>query len=90
MRAVRQLSNQKVDAVFADADTCSNSMDFLRRQNTQLCLLCGKDAATPEVAKGFDGVLSYPITEQSVRITLQSLSRKIGRCDDIMLGDTYG
>ncbi len=89
MRAIRHLSNQKVDAVFVDADTCSDSMDILRRQNTQLCLLCGRDAAMPEATKRFDGILSYPITEQSIRTTLQSLSRKTGRCDEIMFGDTY-
>ena len=90
VRAMRHFSNQKVDAVFADADTCSNSMDILRRQNSQLCLLCGKDAVLPEATKGFDGILSYPLTEQSVRTTLKSLSRKTGRCDKVMFGDTYG
>ena len=90
MRAMRQLSNQKVDAVFVDADTCSGSMDILCKQNLRLCLLCGKDAAMPEGTKGFDGVLSYPITEQNVRATVQCLSRKTGRCDEIIVGNTYG
>ena len=89
MRAIRHLSNQKVDAVFADADICSNFMDILRSQNSQLCLLCGKDAVLPEATKGFDGILSYPLTEQSVRTTLQRLSGNTGRCDEIMFGDTY-
>lgn len=90
VRAMRQLSDEKVDAVFVDADTYSGSMDILCKQNLRLCLLCGKDTAMPEETKGFEGVLSYPITEQSVRATVQCLSRKTGRCDEIIVGNTYG
>ncbi len=70
MRAICCLSRQKVDAVFADADICANVMDALCKQ-TQLCLLCRQDAVLPEEVAGSHDVLSYPLTEQKMRMALQ-------------------
>ena len=73
MRAIRCLSYQKVDAVFADADTCANAMDVLRKQKMQtpLCLLCRQGVVLPEEMACSHGVLSYPLTEQKMRTALQ-------------------
>lgn len=74
MRAIRCLSHQKVDAVFADADTCANAMEILRKQKmqTQLCLLCRQGADIPEEVPYSLGVLSYPLTEQKMQSVLRS------------------
>ena len=74
MRAICCLSRQKVDAVFADADLCVNVMDALRKQKiqAQLCLLCRQDVVLPEEIAGSHDVLSYPLTEQKMRMALQS------------------
>ena len=77
MRVIRSLSHQKVDAVFADTDTCSNMLEILSRQNMnpQVCLLSSQSAVLPEEEASFDGVLSYPITEEKMRTTLQKISQ---------------
>lgn len=90
VRAMRQLSNQTVDAIFVDEDIRSGFMAILCKQNLRLYILCGKDAAMPEETKGFAGVLHYPITEQSARSTMQCLSQKTGRYDEVIVGNTYG
>ena len=73
MRAIQCLSNQKVDAVFADADTCADAMDILRKQKvqTQVCLLCRQDVDLTEEAVCPYGILSYPLTEQKMRTVLR-------------------
>ena len=87
MRAIRSLSCQKVDAVFTDTDSCSNMMDILSRQNmtTQVCLLSSQGAVLPEEAANFDGILSYPITEENMRTTLQKISQnfKVAMTDHV-------
>ena len=77
MRALLRLSNQKVEAVFEDADTCANMMDTLSKHNgnTQICLLCKQDAVPQEETTNFHGVVSYPITEQQIRTTLQGIAK---------------
>ena len=73
VRAIQRLSCQKIDAVFADADSISNMVDLLdrRKLNTQIWLLCHCPEAIPEKIAGRYGVLAYPITEQKLRIALQ-------------------
>ena len=73
VRALRWLSNQKVDAVFAEADYISHMVDFLSRQklSTKILLLCGQNAAVPEEITGCYGILPYPITEQLIKNALK-------------------
>ena len=72
MRAMQRLSCQKVDAVFADTDTISGLADFLdrRKLNTKLWLLSHHGEAIPGEITGYDGILSWPITEQKLRNAL--------------------
>lgn len=73
MRAIWCLSHQKVDAVFADADTCANAVEVLHKQNTQaqLCFLCRQGVVLPKEFACSHSVLSYPITEQKMRTALR-------------------
>ena len=84
MRAIGCLSSRKVDAVFADADTCTSVIGALKRQKdpAPICFLCRQDAALPEEVEPYDDVLSYPITEQKMRMTFQKFSQVSSGCGD--------
>ena len=75
MRTIKDLSTQKVDAVFVDADTHSELMHLLDRQKSKasVYLLCRHDALLPEETGGVWGVITYPITRQKIQIALQSV-----------------
>ena len=77
MRAIQHVSCRKVDAMFADADTVCDMMSILSRQkkNTQIWILCRQGAALSEKTAGYDGILTYPITEQEMRTALQGTIR---------------
>ena len=90
IHAIRCLSKQKIDAMFADVDACTNVMDVLRKQdlNTQICFLCRQNVKIPGEITNLDEVLTYPITEQKMRTTLQRIYQNAGcRCDAAMIGD---
>ena len=73
VRTVTHLSVQKVDAVFADADTYPDLMRMLVRQNAtaSVYLLCQHNAPPVEIA-GVRNVITYPITRQKIHAALQN------------------
>ena len=79
MRTMQHISNQKIDAVFADADTCSDWMHLLSKHSTDtsVYLLCRQDLQLPEGTGGIRGIITYPITPQKIKIALQTVPREI-------------
>ena len=74
MRAMRCLSNQKVDAVFADADICSDWIHVFRKHksNPSVFLLCPQNLQIPEGTEDTQGIVRYPITKQKIQKALQT------------------
>ena len=79
MRAAQRLSDHKIDAVFADADTCSDWLHILKRQKSSpsVYLLSRQDLQLPEDTGGIRGVLTYPITRQKIQTALQNVPQEI-------------
>ena len=79
MRAAQRLSDHKIDAVFADADTCSDWIHSLKRHlsNTSVYLLCRQDSSLPEEAEDIHGIVTYPITEQKIQDALLNIPQEI-------------
>ena len=77
-RTMTQLSSQKVDAVFVDADTHPELMHLLNRQKSKasVYLLCRHDSP-PEKTDGIRSVITYPITRQKIQVALQTVPREI-------------
>ena len=73
VRAMRPLSHEKVDCLFADAEICSALMDSLNKREVKpsVYALCGKDAASGNLPEGIRGVVTYPITDHKIRDLLQ-------------------
>ena len=79
VRTMKHLSTQKVDAVFADADTYSELTNLLKRQktNASVYLLCRQELMLPEETDGIRSVITYPITRQKIQVALQNVPREI-------------
>ena len=79
VRTMKHLSTQKVDAVFADADTYSELTNLLKRQktNASVYLLCRQELKLPEKTDGIRSVITYPITRQKIQVALQNVPREI-------------
>ena len=75
VRTITHLSTQKVDAVFADADTYPELMHLLNRQKLKASvhLLCRQDLRPPEETDGIRSVITYPITRQKIQAALQNV-----------------
>ena len=78
MRAMQRLSCEKLDAVFADADTCSDLVHILRKQNSNasVYLLCRQNLP-PEQTGDAHAIITYPITKQKIKTALQIKPREI-------------
>ena len=72
MRAFQHLSSQKVDAVFADADTCSDLIHIFRKHksNPTVLLLCPQERQSLQEAEHIHGVVRYPITKLKIQTAL--------------------
>lgn len=79
VRTITHLSTQKVDAVFADADTYPKLMHLLNKQKSKasVYLLCRHDAPPPEETDGIRSIITYPITGQKIQVALQTVPREI-------------
>ena len=80
VRTMTRLSTQKVDAVFADADTYPDLMRLLNRQKSKasVYLMCRQDALPPEETEGIRSVITYPFTRQKIHAALQTIPQGIG------------
>ena len=69
IRVMKYLSDQKVDAVFADTDTIVYMTDWLTRHkiNTSVWILCRQDEVLPKEIPDCYGILSYPISKEKIR-----------------------
>ena len=78
-RTLIHLSIQKVDAVFADADTYPDLMHLLSMQNTtaSVYLLCQHDAPPPEETAGIRNIITYPLTQQKIQDALQNVPQRL-------------
>ena len=74
MRTVHFLSTQKVDAIFADADTCSGMMHKFCG-DTAVYLLCRQEYSGHR-AEGIQGCITYPLTEQKIQRLLQAVPQE--------------
>ena len=81
VRTMTHLSAQKVDAVFADADTYPELMCLLNKQKTKasVYLLCRHDALPPEGTDGIRSIITYPITGQKIQVALRNIPWEIRR-----------
>ena len=72
VRTITHLSAQKVDAVFADADSYPHLMHLLNRQKSEasVYLLCRHDAP-PAETDGIRSVITYPITRHKIQVIPQ-------------------
>ena len=79
VRMMSHLSTQKIDAVFADADTYSDLIHLLNRQKSKASVywLCRHDTAPPEEMDGIQNVITYPVTRQKIQTALQTIPREI-------------
>ena len=77
-RTMTQLSTQKVDAVFVDADTHSEMMQLMNKQKSKasVYLLCRHDTQ-PEETRGVRSIITYPITRQKIQVALQTVPREV-------------
>ena len=78
-RTIQHLSSEKVDAVFADADTCSDWIHIFKghKSNPSVYLLCHQDTGSPEETDSIQGIVTYPITKQKIQIAMQTVPREI-------------
>ena len=79
VRTITHLSAQKIDAVFADADTCPDLIRLLNRQKSKasVYLLCRHDAQPPDKTEGIQSVITYPVTRQKIQVALQTIPQEI-------------
>ena len=79
MRAAQHLSTQDVDAVFADADTCSECICIFNKHKSHpsVYLLCRQELPPPEETEGIHGIVTYPITTQKIQIALQTTPQEV-------------
>ena len=79
MRTMQHLSNQKIDAVFADADTCSSWIHIFRKHDSYptVFLLCSQEQAQQKEAEDIHGVVTYPITKQKIQNLLQTRLQEV-------------
>ena len=77
-RTIRHLSSQKVDAVFADADTCPDLAHMLNGHTSKatVYLLCRHDTQ-PEETRGIRSIITYPITRQKIQAALQAAPQEV-------------
>ena len=78
VRTITHLSTQKIDAVFADAETYSDLMHLLNRQKSKAAvyLLCRHDSP-PAETDGIRSVITYPVTRQKIQAALQNIPWEI-------------
>ena len=78
MRTIKHLSTQKIDAVFADADTYPDLIRLLNRQKSKasVYLLCRHDSP-PAETDGIRSVITYPVTRQKIQAALQNIPWEI-------------
>ena len=78
-RTITHLSTQKVDAVFADADSYPHLMHLLNSQKSKpsVHLLCRQDFIPPEGTDGIRSVITYPVTRQKIQIALQTVPQEL-------------
>ena len=78
-RTIKHLSNQKIDAIFADVDTCSDWIHIFRkhRSNPTVLLLYPQERQRPEESKDIYSVVTYPITNEKIQNVLQTRPREI-------------
>ena len=78
-RTVQHLSSGKIDAVFADADTCSDWLPILRRHqsNPSVYLLCRQELHPTEEPDGIQGIVTYPVTRQKIQLALQTIPEEL-------------
>lgn len=79
VRTITHLSTQKIDAVFADADTYPDLIRLLNRQKSKasVYLMCRQDTQPPEETDGIRSVITYPVTRQKIHTALQTIPREI-------------
>lgn len=79
VRTMTHLSTQRIDAVFADADTYPDLMHLLKKQQSKasVYLLCRHDTPPPEQTDGAWSVITYPVTKQKIQVALQTVPREI-------------
>ena len=79
VRTITHLSTQKIDAVFADADTYPDLIRLLNRQKSKasVYLMCRQDVLPPEETDGIRSIITYPITGQKIQVALQTVPREI-------------
>ena len=79
VRTITHLSTQKIDAVFADADTYPDLIHLLDRHKSKasVYLLCQHDTSPPEEPDGIRSVITYPITRQKIQVALQNIPREL-------------
>ena len=79
VRTITHLSTQKIDAVFADAETYPDLIHLLNyhKSKASVYLLCRHDTAPPEEPDGIRSVITYPITSQKIQIALQNIPREL-------------
>ena len=78
MRAAPRLSGQKIDAVFADADTCSDWIHSLKKHlsNPSVYLLCRQDSSPLVESEDIRGIVTYPITPEKIQNALLKIPQK--------------
>lgn len=78
LRTIKHLSTQKIDAVFADAETYPDLMHLLNRQKSKAAvyLLCRHDLP-PGETDGIRSIITYPVTRQKIQAALQNVPQEI-------------
>ena len=78
-RTMQHLSSGKIDAVFADADTCSEWIPILKthRSKPSVYLLCRQDLHPTQEPDGIRGIVTYPVTRQKIQLALQTVPREV-------------
>lgn len=78
VRTIKYLSTQKIDAVFADAETYPDLMHLLNRQKSKasVYLLCRQDLP-PGETDGIRSIITYPVTRQKIQAALQNVPQEI-------------
>ena len=78
-RTIMHLSTQKIDAVFADADTYPALKHLLNghKPKASVYLMCRQDALPPEEMDGIRRIIMYPITREKTHAALQTIPWEI-------------
>ena len=79
VRTIKHLATQKIDAVFADADTYPDLIRLLNGQTskTPVYFLSQQEFIQPEETDDGRRVITYPVTRQKIQIALQTIPREI-------------